>query len=179
MPPEAPYYHAVRDLAAWVQELDPLALSELCHPAPGRPVVGPDRAPRARFFLLAGNYAEHIVERGALKRRAGETFPFSCFCEALDDHTGRTRVTRSSFLGSRPDHIDWECELGIIVGRTCRDVDEADALEYVAGYTVVNDVSDRKFTPNPDRKVRDRDRFFRLMHGKWHGHVLPGWPPAS
>src|SRR2546421_601148 len=48
-----------------------------------------------------------------------------------------------------PDHIDWECELGVVIGRRCRDVTEADALGYVAGYTVVNDITDRKYQPNP------------------------------
>ena len=75
-----------------------------------------------------------------------------------------------------PDHIDWECELGVVIGRTCRDVDEAEALEYVAGYTVVNDISDRKFTPNPGRKPRERDKFFDWLHGKWHDTFCPMGP---
>ena len=75
-----------------------------------------------------------------------------------------------------PDHIDWECELGVVIGRRCRDVAEADALEYVAGYTVVNDISDRKFTPNPGRKPRERDKFFDWLHGKWHDTFCPIGP---
>src|SRR5262249_54337925 len=75
-----------------------------------------------------------------------------------------------------PDHIDWECELGVVVGRRCRDVGEGEALGYVAGYTVVNDISDRKFTPNPGRKPRERDRFFDWMHGKWHDTSCPVGP---
>jgi 2-keto-4-pentenoate hydratase/2-oxohepta-3-ene-1,7-dioic acid hydratase in catechol pathway len=63
-----------------------------------------------------------------------------------------------------------------VIGRTCRDVDEADALGYVAGYTVVNDISDRKFTPNPERKPRERDRFFDWQHGKWHDTFCPVGP---
>jgi 2-keto-4-pentenoate hydratase/2-oxohepta-3-ene-1,7-dioic acid hydratase in catechol pathway len=77
---------------------------------------------------------------------------------------------------SSPDHIDWECELGVVIGRECRDVDEAEALEYVAGYTVVNDVTDRKFTPNPGRKTRERDKFFDWLHGKWHDTFCPMGP---
>jgi 2-keto-4-pentenoate hydratase/2-oxohepta-3-ene-1,7-dioic acid hydratase in catechol pathway len=75
-----------------------------------------------------------------------------------------------------PNHVDWECELGVVIGRHCRDVDEADALEYVAGYTVVNDVTDRKFTPNPARKARERDKFFDWLHGKWHDTFTPVGP---
>ena len=64
----------------------------------------------------------------------------------------------------------------MVIGRHCRDVDEAEALEYVAGYTVVNDISDRKFTPNPGRKPRERDRFFDWLHGKWHDTFCPVGP---
>ena len=75
-----------------------------------------------------------------------------------------------------PDHIDWECELGVVIGRSCRDVDEDEALRYVAGYTIVNDISDRKFTPNPGRKPRERDKFFDWLHGKWHDTFCPMGP---
>ncbi len=66
--------------------------------------------------------------------------------------------------------------MGVVIGRTCRDVSEEEALEYVAGYTIVNDISDRKFTPNPGRKTRERDRFFDWMHGKWHDTFCPIGP---
>jgi 2-keto-4-pentenoate hydratase/2-oxohepta-3-ene-1,7-dioic acid hydratase in catechol pathway len=67
-----------------------------------------------------------------------------------------------------PDHVDWELELAVIIGRTARNVSEADALNYVAGYTIVNDISDRKFRPHPNRKPREKDAFFDWLHGKWH-----------
>ncbi len=75
-----------------------------------------------------------------------------------------------------PDHVDWECELGVVIGRRCRDVAEAEALAYVAGYTVVNDITDRKFTPNPGRKPRDRDTVLRLAPRQVARHVLPRRP---
>src|SRR5262249_20855826 len=46
----------------------------------------------------------------------------------------------------------------------------------IAGYTIVNDISDRAFRPNPDRKPRDRDKFFDWMHGKWHDSFCPMGP---
>jgi 2-keto-4-pentenoate hydratase/2-oxohepta-3-ene-1,7-dioic acid hydratase in catechol pathway len=74
------------------------------------------------------------------------------------------------------DSIDWECELGVVMGRVCRHVSEDEALEYVAGYTIVNDVSDRKFRPNPGRKPREKDAFFDWLHGKWHDTFCPVGP---
>ena len=46
---------------------------------------------------------------------------------------------------SSPNHIDWECELAVVIGQRCKGVQEADALKVVAGYTVIVDVSDRQF----------------------------------
>ena len=53
---------------------------------------------------------------------------------------------------------------------------EADALSVVAGYTVVNDISNRKFRPNPERKMREKDVFFDWLHGKWHDSFCPCGP---
>jgi len=55
-------------------------------------------------------------------------------------------------------------------------VSEAEALDFVAGYTVVNDISDRGFRPNPNRKERSRDKFFDWQHGKWHDGSCPVGP---
>src|SRR5262249_14978647 len=75
-----------------------------------------------------------------------------------------------------PRHIDWEIELGVILGKKCRNVSEKDALSYVAGYSICNDISDRKFQINPGRKQRDKDKFFDWLHGKWHDTFLPMGP---
>jgi len=72
--------------------------------------------------------------------------------------------------------VDWELELAVVVGRRCKHVREADALSHVAGYTVLNDVSQRRYKPNPGRKPRERDKFFDWLHGKWHDTFLPMGP---
>ena len=72
--------------------------------------------------------------------------------------------------------MDWECELGVVIARRCKAVKEAEALQYVAGYTVVNDISDRKFRPNPSREKREKDTFFDWQHGKWHDTFCPVGP---
>jgi 2,4-diketo-3-deoxy-L-fuconate hydrolase len=78
-----------------------------------------------------------------------------------------------------PDWTDYECELGVIIGKTAKGVSEAEALDYVAGYTVLNDISDRKYQPNPERKERPRDVFFDWMHGKWHDGFCPMGPAVT
>ena len=46
----------------------------------------------------------------------------------------------------------------------------------LAGYTIVNDISNRKFRPNPDRKERPKDKFFDWLHGKWFDGFAPCGP---
>ncbi|MFP6659731.1 MAG: fumarylacetoacetate hydrolase family protein, partial [Pirellulales bacterium] len=67
-------------------------------------------------------------------------------------------------------------ELGVVIGRGGKSIKESAALEHVAGYTVINDISDRKFRPNPNRKLREKDNFFDWLHGKWHDSACPCGP---
>jgi 2-keto-4-pentenoate hydratase/2-oxohepta-3-ene-1,7-dioic acid hydratase in catechol pathway len=164
---------AVRELAAWIcDDPDAPPLSELALPVGEVRLLTPLERP-GKILLLAGNYAAHIAERGGIASERENTFPYVFMKPAscLNPPGGPIRIPRVS-----PNHVDWECELGVVMGRTCRHVEEDEALEYVAGYTVVNDVSDRKFFPNPARTPRDRDRFFDWLHGKWHDSFLPMGP---
>jgi 2,4-didehydro-3-deoxy-L-rhamnonate hydrolase len=144
----------------------------------GRPLAQcrvkvPVAEPR-KIILLAGNYAAHIVEGGGQAAEREETLPYF-FCKppstTLTDPGAPIRIPRVS-----PDHVDWEAELGIVIGRRARHVSEADALKYVAGYTVCNDVSDRRFQINPGRQPRPKDSFFDWQHGKWHDTFMPMGP---
>ena len=75
-----------------------------------------------------------------------------------------------------PAAIDWELELAVVIGRRTKGVTESNALESVAGYTILNDISNRKFRPNPSRKDRPSDSFFDWLHGKWHDSFCPCGP---
>src|SRR5262245_29384337 len=127
-----------------------------------------------KIILLAGNYAAHIVEGGGQAVERQQTFPYFFWkppTTTLTHPGDPIRIPRVS-----PDHIDWEVELGVVIGRTCRHVGEKEALRHVAGYTVCNDISDRRFRINPKRKPRDKDAFFDWLHGKWHDTFLPTGP---
>jgi 2-keto-4-pentenoate hydratase/2-oxohepta-3-ene-1,7-dioic acid hydratase in catechol pathway len=135
------------------------------------------RAPIPRpnkLLLLAGNYADHIMEGGGQAPERLETFPYVFMKPASTaiNHPGAP----IKLPAVSPDHVDWEVELGVVMGRTCRGIEPADALNYVAGYTVVNDVSDREYKPNPNRKTRESDDFFDWLHGKWHDGFAPVGP---
>lgn len=127
-----------------------------------------------KLFLLAGNYADHIREGGGMAAERTETFPYVFMkppSTTLTDPGKPVQIPRVS-----PEHIDWECELAVVIGRGGRHIPESEALSYVAGYTVINDISDREFRPNPQRKPRENDRFFDWLHGKWHDSFCPCGP---
>ncbi len=127
-----------------------------------------------KMLFLAGNYAKHVAERGGTTAEREETFPYVFMKPPSTTltHPGDPIVIPKV----SPDQIDWECELGVVIGRRCRHVDEDEAMGCIAGYTIVNDISDRSFKPNPGRKPRERDKFFDWMHGKWHDTFCPMGP---
>ncbi len=173
LPPDGVSCRAIATLAAWVRRLDEETLGNLALPIDDVKLLTPLAHP-SKILLLAGNYAAHVVERGGVAAERSETFPYVFMKPPTTTITHPFDPIRIPKVS--PDHVDYECELGVVIGRHCRDVDEAEALDYVAAYTIVNDVTDRKFQPNPGRKPRDRDRFFDWLHGKWHDTFCPIGP---
>jgi len=154
-------------------KLSPADQRRLSRPMKEARLKVPVPAPK-KVILLAGNYGAHIKEGGGIPPERETTFPYFFWkppSTTLTNPGDPIRIPRVS-----PDHVDWEIELGVVIGRACRHVPEKEALSCVAGYTVCNDVSDRVFRINPKRKPRDKDSFFDWLHGKWHDTFLPMGP---
>lgn len=134
----------------------------------------PPIAQPKKLLLLAGNYAAHIEEQGWKAAERNQTFPYVFLKPASTTLVGdRAEVPIPKISPSKIDH---EVELAVVIGREARSVNRSVALDYVAGYTIINDLSDRGFQPNPDRKDRPRDKHFDWMHGKWHDGFCPCGP---
>lgn len=127
-----------------------------------------------KIFLLAGNYADHIREGGGMAAERAETFPYVFMKPPTTTLTNPGQPIRIPAVS--PGAIDWELELAVVIGRRTKGVQESAALESVAGYTVINDISNRKFRPNAQRKERPKDNFFDWLHGKWHDSFCPCGP---
>lgn len=127
-----------------------------------------------KLFLLAGNYAAHIREGGGDPVQRAQTFPYVFMKPASTTLLDPQRPLQIPKIS--PQYIDWECELAVIIGRRGKHIPEHEALNYVAGYTVINDISDRQFRPNPQRTPRKMDEFFDWLHGKWHDGFCPCGP---
>ena len=113
--------------------IDPATLPEV----EGEPRIGPCLAWVPNFYCIGLNYARHAAEAGMELPR--EPILFSKATSALSGPYDPVIIP----LGS--EKTDWEVELGVVIGRRAEHVSEAEALNCVAGYCVVNDVSERAF----------------------------------
>ncbi len=173
LPPAGPGYAGAQTLAAWIKE-NPTAIGQAARLAVSDlqllvPIPKPNK-----LFLLAGNYAAHIEEGGGHASERAETFPYVFMKPPTTTLTHPGQPVTIPALS--PKHIDWELELAVVIGRHAKGVAEKDALDVVAGYTVINDISNRKFRPNPARTQRDKDGFFDWLHGKWFDSFCPCGP---
>ncbi len=127
-----------------------------------------------KLLLLAGNYIEHVKEQGDVSAEREQTFPYVFSKPPSTTLIGSGETFKLPAISN--SKIDYELELAVVIGRKCQRVLADKALEHVAGYTIVNDISDRGFRPNPTRQERPRDKFFDWLHGKWHDGSCPCGP---
>ncbi len=103
----------------------------------GEPRFGPCVGAIGKFMCIGLNYSDHAAETGA----------------AIPEHPILFMKANSAVVGPNDTvvlprgstHSDWEVELGVVIGEKAKYVSEEDALNYVAGYCVINDVSERHF----------------------------------
>lgn len=103
--------------------------------APGR--IGLPFSGTGKFICVGLNYADHAAESGMPVPAEPVLFMKATSCMiGSDDAVVLPQDSRKS---------DWEVELGVVIGSTARYVSEADALQHVAGYCVINDLSEREY----------------------------------
>jgi 2-keto-4-pentenoate hydratase/2-oxohepta-3-ene-1,7-dioic acid hydratase in catechol pathway len=139
------------DLAAIDPETLPLVEGE---PRYGVPLTGV-----SKIVAIGLNYRDHAIESNL----PIPTEPMM-FMKALTSLTG---PNDDVVLPEGATHGDWEIELGVVIGKTCRYVSEADALEHVAGYVLANDVSER---------FNQKERGSQWSKGKGHDTFCPVGP---
>lgn len=126
-----------------------------------------------KLICVASNYTAHIVEAGRqppVDRHTYTPWLFLKPCTSIIGPGAPIPVPRAG------QAIDWEVELAAVIGRTGKHIPVDQALRYVAGYTIVNDVSERRFKAPADRKAREWDAFFDWQHGKWFDGFAPMGP---
>ncbi|MEM7377125.1 MAG: fumarylacetoacetate hydrolase family protein, partial [Pseudomonadota bacterium] len=141
--------NTLRDLSGHVDDIDgrclgPAALATLAAIDPsslpavdGEPRLGPCVGDIGKFLCIGLNYRDHAEETG----------------NPIPDHPILFFKANSAVVGPNDDtvlprgstHTDWEVELGVVIGTAAKYVSVEDALNHVAGYCLVNDVSERHF----------------------------------
>jgi 2-keto-4-pentenoate hydratase/2-oxohepta-3-ene-1,7-dioic acid hydratase in catechol pathway len=139
----------LRDLSGVVADIDPAVLSprslaRLAKIRParlplvrGKPRLGAPLTGASKFVAIGLNYSDHAAESGMPVPKEPIVFMKTLSCiQGPDDDI---MIPRNSVK------TDWEVELGIVIGSTARYVGKRNALDSVAGYVLVNDVSEREF----------------------------------
>ncbi len=122
--------------------------------------LGPCVAGTGKFICIGLNYADHAAESGM--KVPPEPVVFMKATSAICGPNDPILIPRGS------EKTDWEVELGVIIGKHAKYVSEADAMDYVAGYAVTNDVSERAFQTERSgqwTKGKSCDNFGQL--GPW------------
>ncbi|WP_411384937.1 ureidoglycolate lyase [Pseudomonas sp. MPB03] len=139
----------IRDLSGHVadiagQALGPESLARLAALDPrslplveGQPRIGACVGQVGKFICIGLNYADHAAESNMDVPK--EPIIFNKWTSAICGPNDDVQIPRGSLK------TDWEVELGVVIGKGGRYIDEANAMEHVAGYCVINDVSEREW----------------------------------
>ncbi|MGN8064599.1 ureidoglycolate lyase [Ralstonia sp. 22111] len=118
---------------AKLRDVDPATLPAVS----GQPRIGPCVGRVGKFICIGLNYADHAAESGLPV--PAEPVVFNKWTSAICGPNDDIEIPRGSVK------TDWEVELGVVIGKAAKYIDEANALDYVAGYCIVNDVSEREW----------------------------------
>ena len=167
----------LRDLSAIVPDIGPAQLSDTAlarlrrlKPSAlplvrGRPRLGCPVAGIGKFIAIGLNYADHAAEAGMPIPKEPVVFTKAISCiQGPDDDVMLPKGSKKS---------DWEVELGVVIGRTARHVAQKNALAHVAGYCVVNDVSEREF------QIERGGTWDKGKGCDTFGPIAPGWSRAT
>ena len=140
---------------AKLRDLDPKSLPLV----EGEPRIGPCVGSVGKFVCIGLNYSDHAAEAG--QPVPTEPIVFMKATSAICGPNDNVEIPRSSVK------TDWEVELGVVMGKRAKYVSESEALDHVAGYCVVNDVSEREL---------QSERLGQWTKGKSHDSFGPIGP---
>lgn len=163
---------AGEDALATARELAANAPEEAILPLNAVKIQAPILYPR-KLFCLAGNYSAHIRESGKSFAKHDRITP-----RVFMKPPTTTVIADGDPILIPPvgQQIDWEAELGVVIGRRGKELSEEEALNYVAGYTVFHDVSERALKIRERDQSGEWDKFFDWLNGKWMDTFAPMGP---
>lgn len=150
----------------FINSAEPLKLDEVKLEAPlTRP---------GKIICLAGNYREHITESGFVAPESEDVITQQLFIKPSTTIIGNDDEI---LVGPNNVRVGWETELAVVIGHRGRNIPIDSAFEYVFGYTILNDVSERGLNSTiVNRRKREMDRFLDWLAGKWFDTFAPCGP---
>lgn len=134
-------------------------------------------APVARpgkIICLAGNYRDHIVESGFEAPPSSAIITQQLFLKPSSAIIGDGDEVA---ISGTNDTVGWETELAVVIGKRGRNIPAANSCEHVFGYTILNDISERRLNSGfENRTKREMDGFFDWLAGKWFDGFAPCGP---
>jgi 2-keto-4-pentenoate hydratase/2-oxohepta-3-ene-1,7-dioic acid hydratase in catechol pathway len=134
-------------------------------------------APLARpgkIICLAGNYRDHIVESGYAAPAHSDVITQQLFLKPASAIIGDGD---DIMISSHNDTVGWETELAVVIGKLGRNIQAESAYDHIFGYTILNDVSERRWNSGiENRTKREMDGFFDWLAGKWFDCFAPSGP---
>lgn len=127
-----------------------------------------------KIVCLAGNYRAHINESGYVEPQKQARFTQQLFLKPSTSLVGDGGVIE---FGKQNVKVGWETELAVVIGKCGKNIKEENAEEYIFGYTVLNDISERGLNSRlENRHEREMDNFCDWLAGKWFDGFAPCGP---
>jgi len=119
--------------------------------ASGAPIDAVTLAPPILYpgtlFCAGANYADHVLEMSGKPPPPENTKPYFFIKSTRGTIIGANEAIH---LPEYSNQVDWEAEIGVVIGREARNINELDAMDFVAGFTIINDLSARDHTKRHD-----------------------------
>lgn len=127
-----------------------------------------------KLICLAGNYREHIIESGYTAPQQSDIITQQLFLKPTTSIIGDGD---DIVIGKNNVTVGWETELAVVIGRKGRNIEARAADDYIFGYTILNDISERGLNSRiENRHKRELDGFFDWLAGKWFDGFAPCGP---
>jgi 2-keto-4-pentenoate hydratase/2-oxohepta-3-ene-1,7-dioic acid hydratase in catechol pathway len=127
-----------------------------------------------KLVCLAGNYRDHITESGFVAPEQSDVITQQVF---LKPSTCITGDRDDIVIEHNNVMVGWETELAVVIGKRGKHIPAAEAYDYVFGYTILNDVTERRLNSRiENRRKRELDTFFDWLAGKWFDSFAPCGP---
>ena len=139
----------IRDISSHIKDFNPENLNfeivnklikinlETLPELPSSERIGPCIVKPGKFIAIGLNYSDHAKETGA--KVPGEPIVFMKATSSINGPNDDIKISKDS------KKLDWEVELGIVIGKNLKNITEVEASEYILGYCMVNDVSEREW----------------------------------